>query len=353
MSTFHFIKWTVIVCGRRGCESYDPSTHELRYAGDRWTNIATSVTYQLYYYDSKITNALIILHVEDVAADTPAPYVTQSVRVTFYLANDTIDNIIQLSGSPGYVWGRPVIISTADNNHTQHFFNNTYKSNILTIPAARDGKCVLTKVSHRIVQFGDNKQIKCRLHIEKKISSNATNTCDQIQNIIFELLKLNQTIQISAYGDPQYRVNKNWLQPYMFEKQQIYGRFYNEQTILSCSNLVTRIGYVFAYINVGDAIGGEGSEIVQVNVEGGAHNVTLLVEDAVTVTGDMLVTVDTRFIDVVGATVTEYGVAPHLNIHLPKSFFVPSNCADKRAAGPSYVRLTLIFTIMYMNSART
>lgn len=65
-------------------------------------------------------NATIKLHVQNVS--NALPFMMQEVRVHFYMANNSTENLIELSGNLGYINGLPVIASYASNNYSDHFF---------------------------------------------------------------------------------------------------------------------------------------------------------------------------------------------------------------------------------------
>ncbi|XP_045520145.1 tectonic-1-like isoform X1 [Pieris brassicae] len=297
--TFH-TNWTLVICDDNQCRAYNKTGDEPHCTDIYCENIATTVQYNFYYYNSRITKAVLKLHVQKVSMRIP--FITQTIQVKFYLSNDSIENVTKLSGNPGYNWGLPIIISSAESNHTLHFFNKTNMKRILTYPDNRNGKCLSSNVRYKIVQFGHNKRSKCRYHIQQIDLKNGTTACHLIQNQILNLLGLNSTLYISPYGNPERLSDERWLR-LQIVKTYIYGMFKNNE--LTCHNIIARIGYVMAY---------ESEQLVYVNVEGTAQNITFDIEDISTV-----VTVDTSFIELRKSL--EFAGAPHLNINLPKNFF--------------------------------
>ncbi|CAK1549902.1 unnamed protein product [Leptosia nina] len=248
------------------------------------------------------------------------PFIPQTIKVKFYLSNESADRIIKLSGNPGYNWNLPIIVSSAEGNHTFHFFNRSEGiQKILKYPDNKKGRCVLSNITYKVVQFGENKRNTCRFELKQKIDlNNGTRTCEFIQNLIISLFGLNSTLFVSPYGNPQHLNDKDWIPIKIFDKTHIYGVFKKKSSQLICYNLITRIAYTVSYA-VNSVNAKAENKILHINIEGTAQNVTFDLEDATTP-----LTIDTNFIDT-SRRLFQYAGPPHLNLYLPKSFFLPSN----------------------------
>ncbi|CAG4944831.1 unnamed protein product [Colias eurytheme] len=338
--TVHHTNWTLYICDQLECIAYNKSSHEPYCTESYCNNIATKVYYKFYYFDYKIIKAEIKLYIQKISMNVQ--FINQNVKVKFYLSNKPEEDIIKLSGNPGYIPNLPILISTAENNHTMHLFNNSFGiKNILIHPDNINGHCILTNVSYKIVQFGQNKRSKCRFTIKEDILNayNATTACQNIQNNILHYLKLDSVTYVAPYGNPQSIPDENWIQIQMFDKEYIYGILDRKNSALHCKNVVTRIAYIIAYADTNSDVSKEQNKIVYVKVEGTAQNITFNYDDISTV-----LTVDTNFIDVSKPDVFEYAGAPHLKIYLPKSFFLPSNSGNLQ---DKMRYLTLILFVLF------
>lgn len=264
----------------------------------------------------KIVNATIKLYLQNISH--VLPLLMQEIRVQFYLANKPINDVIELSGNPGYVNGLPVIASYLKNNHTDNFFNNTSETRgRMLFPENRNGQCVLTNTSNNIVKFGINKRTKCR-YVYTTFSK--TNTCNNIQNGIIRLLRLNNNVSISPFGNPHDISDDNWINLLVdeYKHEPTYGE-YNENTLkLYCYNLINRLSVTLMYANVDEKSFTEQNKILSAKYEITAKNVSFNIEDI-----SIVITVDINFVDLSKPSIIEYAGSPHINIHLPKDFFFP------------------------------
>ncbi|KAF9822947.1 hypothetical protein SFRURICE_018121 [Spodoptera frugiperda] len=316
-TTLHCINWTILTCENGICKNYNKIQNEASCTEDVCTNIALKVEYEFYYYDLKIMNATIKLHVQNVS--NALPFMMQEVRVHFYMANSSTENLIELSGNLGYINGLPVIASYASNNHSDNFFNNTTVIRRMLLPENRNGLCVRTNTSNNFVKFGMNKRTKCR-YIYSPKNKSKQKMCNNIQSDINEMLRLNNNVSVSPLGNPQDITDDKWLYLGLdkHKLEPVYGE-YNENTLkLYCYNLINRLSITFMYANVDENSYTEQNKIMSAKYEVTTNNFTFIGEDI-----SFVITIDINFVDLSKPSVIEYAGGPHLNIHLPKDFFFP------------------------------
>lgn len=242
----------------------------------------------------------------------------QEVSVKFYLANKSIDNVIELSGNPGYINGRPVIVSYVNSNHTVNFFNNTSESRRrMLFPENRNGLCVLSNTSINFVKFGMNKRTKCRYVYPHTLSKR--NMCNNIQKDINELLSLNN-ISISPLGNPHDIADDNWIKLLIVLNKQepVYGDYNENNLKLYCYNLINRLSVTFMFANVNEKSYTGQNKILSAKYEVTTMNFSFNIEDI-----SVVMTIDVNFVDLSKPSTIEYAGSPHINIHLPKDFFFP------------------------------
>ncbi|CAG9784415.1 unnamed protein product [Diatraea saccharalis] len=344
-SSLHCTNWTIIICDEDGskCADYNKTIHEPFCNESYCTNIALHLEYTFYYYDSKITNVTIKFFVKNI--QNHIPFMTQVIDVRFVMANISIDQIIKVSGNPGYIYGLPIISSTAEGNHTINFLNSTLTKKYLTQINNNGGLCVTFNGTNNFVKFGINKRLKCRYFYNKPIwsKSNSTDVCEEIESNIKRLAGLSETIFISALGNPMKNKESDWLliKNNVEEKDFTYGQFLAKNSRLRCYNLIVRFSYLFTFADVSEVFTKREDKIIAVKIEVATQNVTFSTDDVSTV-----LTIDTNFIDGTKPKAYEYAGGPHLNIHLPNDFFYPfpsnANCSSKLS-----VSLILCITIYY------
>ncbi|CAH2104649.1 unnamed protein product [Euphydryas editha] len=317
-TTLNCINWTVLACDDYNCVKYNKSLHEPSCSESHCHNIGVKVEYMFYCNESIITKAIMKLYVKQVSMDIG--YISQEVIVTFYMGNDSIEDIVIYSGNPGYIRKLPVIASFFEGNHTIFFHNRSQENyNNLLLPYNENGKCVITNIKHNILKFGINARIKCRLTFGKiNATHNKTDQCIKIQMEVIDLLRLNNDIFISPYGNPSDISDNKWIKLQKFNKTNIHGEYDSKSSKLKCYNFITRFSYIFTYIDIDD-VRKEENKILSASVEGTANNyITFNIKDL-----SAVITVDTSFIDV--SSPGTRGYVGLLNTHLTKNLIFPFN----------------------------
>ncbi|XP_075992300.1 tectonic-1-like isoform X1 [Anticarsia gemmatalis] len=323
-SNLHCINWTILACDNDVCMKYNKSHYEASCTESVCTNLALKIDYQFYYYDSKIINATIKFHIENIS--NVLPFLSQEITVKFIMSNKSLDNVIEFSGNPGYISNLPIIISTAKSNFTEHFFNRTMQSSKLNFPLNKEGICFSTNSSQNFVRFGLNKRTKCRyVHAQRTVRQNITSVCKSIQENIQNLLGLDKEIYISPFGNPYGIRDENWIHLQKeISEEIVYGEYSDNLSKLHCFHLINRISVTFVFANVDENDFTDQNKIIFAKLQVITNNVTFYIEDISSV-----ITIDITFLDATKPNLYVYAGSPHLNIHLPKDFFFPfkpNNC---------------------------
>ncbi|KAL4708124.1 hypothetical protein ACJJTC_009903 [Scirpophaga incertulas] len=319
-STLYCTNWTIRACNGNSdqCIDYNTTLHEPSCTDTYCTNIALRLDYVFYYYDSKITSAVIQLYTQNIS--NPSSLMTQEINIKFLLTNNSKENIIETSGSLGYYYGMPVLSSMMEKNHSSHFFNITFEgTRYFSQPRNKEGYCIFDKLGN-IVNFGINRRLSCKYFYDKAISTkNITEVCNDLENDIKTIFELDKKTYISPLGNPKGIVDNEWIlvKSNILQKEMTYGQYLTKSR-LRCFNLLTRISYVFAFVDISEISKEREFQIVDVSVKIDSLNVTFSLDDISTV-----LIIDTNFVDVTKLEIYEYAGAPHLNIHLPRDFFFP------------------------------
>ncbi|XP_026757502.2 tectonic-1 [Galleria mellonella] len=318
-SNLHCVNWTIITCNDAQCVPYNKTLHEPSCSDSYCRNIASHFDYIFYYYESKITNATIRLYIQEIS--TAIPFLLQKIDIRFLIANETIDNIVKVSGNPGYMAGLPIIASFTESNHTYNFFNKTSTNkNYLSYPVNKNGKCILSNVTNNLVTFQYNKRMKCRYqHVGNISSYSRTETCKTLQENIIKLLGLQHNIVISPYGNSYNIKDDDWIsmQKNIPDKGLVYGEYNAQHLRLHCYNIITGISLIFTYADISDK---EGAKLLAAKLDTNVRNISFNVD----ITDiSVILTMDIIFLDQTKPSIYEYAAGPQLNIHLPGDFFFP------------------------------
>ncbi|XP_004933679.2 tectonic-1 isoform X1 [Bombyx mori] len=317
-STLHCANWTVLACNEQSCSLYDEHVHEPKCVENFCTNLVLELDYIFNYYDSKITNSTLKFYVQNMSI--VLPFFTQIVNVKFVMSNRSLDNVTRLSGTPGYVDGRPLLVSYAEGNRTDDFYDDPIEAKAFksfSLPGNVQGKCVYNNKTDNQIVFGYNKRLKCRHEHKYFIDVTDAKSCRYIQNNLTKALNLVGKIFVSPLGNPESLKDEDWinLNTNTIDSSIVYGEYDKKTKKLQCYNLATRFFFQFTCITINEE---RSNRIIYASIEVTRKNISFI-EDSVST----LVTLDVSFIDVTKPAAFEYAHGPRLNIHLPENFFYP------------------------------
>lgn len=294
------------------CSNYNKSVHEPTCTESFCTKLALKLEYIFNYHDTKITNATIKFHVQNVPITLN--FIEQEIEVKFVLGNNSIERVLKLSGNPGYIDNLPIIVSHAESNYTDTFYNiSSQLKTYMTLPESRGGVCLASNMTNNLVLFGSNRRIKCRYY-HKYTKQNGTEQCKLIQSNLNILLELNSKVAVSPLGNPEDLEEGDWM-PLLLNvsDKALYGELHEKSSKLYCYNIITRYSFVFSYAEIGG-----NNRILGTTFDTTAKNYSFSIDDI-----SVVVTIDFNFIDVSKPSVYQYAAGPNLNFYLPNDFFLP------------------------------
>ncbi|KAJ0181849.1 hypothetical protein K1T71_002571 [Dendrolimus kikuchii] len=329
----------IMACVNGFCSTYNKSVHEPMCKEDLCINVAIKIDLIFYYNNLKITNVTIKLHMDNITM--AIPYVKQEISIDFVLGNISKENVLEFSGSPGYIIGRPIIISHEAANHTDNFYkvsNDFY----FRRPSNKNGLCVLNNSTNNFILFGINKRTKCRYIYTKMIGNvNYTTVCKDIHKSIKTVLGLNDKIVVSPYGNPYGVEDNDWVHIKNIDKTiEATGEMDSKTSRLNCYNIATSVSLVFAYEDLGNK---NGNKILQAECEIITQNKSFDVDDFSTV-----ITIDVNFVDLSTPGIEEYASGPYINIALPKAFFYPFPSNNSSICHFTVVQAIIYCTLIFV-----
>ncbi|XP_068972062.1 tectonic-1-like [Bombus flavifrons] len=211
-------------------------------------NIVTGVKYLVVHNGSMgINNVDVYFNIGNVSR-----HFYQQFEVTYEWAELDKEKSFFLSGNPGYIIGRPLIIGTLKINKTNkvetRYINFNKTSSFLTLPiATKGGEC--NKIDRYTVTFGEDIKLKCSVFIHTNNFN--TMSCIKLQNLTMHFLmkdslfNVTQTDQYNIYVAKTGNFSSNditdWTQILLDRipqnvtvAQVVNGRLY-------CSGLITSV----------------------------------------------------------------------------------------------------------------
>lgn len=211
-------------------------------------NIVTGVKYLIVHNGSMgINNIDVYFNIGNVSQNFYQQFI-----VTYEWAELDKEKSFSLSGNPGYIIGKPLIIGTLKINKTNNietkYINFNKTDSFLTLPiATKTGEC--NKINRYALAFGENIKLKCSVSVHTNNFSTAS--CIELQNLImhfllkdtlFNVTQINQyNIYVAKLGNFSNNDTTNWTKILLDRMPQniIVGSFINNR--LYCSDLITSI----------------------------------------------------------------------------------------------------------------
>lgn len=223
-------------------------------------NVVTKLKYNIYHNGTKGIKSIELLAVLNLVKyefsnKDYEHYVDVEVNFLWYNQSKSYSN--HLSGSPGYIIGKPILIGNLKNlgNHTHPNLSLIrdplrYEDNFLTVPKNINGVCVHNHLVYTTVEFGYNMMTKCRFksQIEKKKNENATNVCRRMQENILLNWFIDKDVNRSfgLFGNADSKELDDWW-PILLKTpvgdllNTTVGNFSNKNNSIYCLNLVSGI----------------------------------------------------------------------------------------------------------------
>ncbi|XP_017794479.1 PREDICTED: tectonic-3-like [Habropoda laboriosa] len=211
-------------------------------------NIVTGVKYLIVHNGSMGINSVNVYFI----ISNVSHHFYQQFEVTYEWVELDKQKSFFLSGNPGYIVGKPLIIGTLKINKTNNmetrYINFNRTNSFLTLPiATRSGEC--NDIDRYTLAFGEDVKLKCSVSVHTNNFS--TTSCMELQNLTMHFLmqdslfNVTQTDQYNIYisktGNFSSNNTADWVQILLNRIPQsvIIGQVVNGR--LSCSGLITSI----------------------------------------------------------------------------------------------------------------
>ncbi|XP_076264228.1 tectonic [Rhynchophorus ferrugineus] len=221
-------------------------------------NVVKKVFYNIYHNASEgLTKVRVLGLLENVSYHFGGEEFkfTQEFQVDFSWNNKSINFSQILSGNPGYICGKPILMGTqiTTKNLTSIVRNSTqFLENFLVISDNVNGRCVRNTTYNNPVKFGHNMLTRCNvkelIFFGKKQS--AVKMCEELQKEIFRFwgvqYNINKTTVIGQFGNADPANDEAW-NPILYEIEPrrflnlTHGEFEKKNTTLVCGNISTSL----------------------------------------------------------------------------------------------------------------
>lgn len=332
-------------------------------------NVAKRVRYIIYHSGSDgIKNIDVQFQLANVSKSFKQEF---EVIFKWFGLNQSL--VLERSGNPGYIAGKPVIIGTELNNSTDDgtggyvIFNQTH--HYLTLPIAdKSGKC--SEVERYSVEFLEDIKLKCS--VEVKVKNFSTTACIKLQNRTFETLINFMIINefekedferqyISKHGNFSDNGTSSWTKIFFNEIPQYIITAQSTEDEIMCSGLVTSVLFNIVHSLITKPDSKNNHAILGVGVKF-SRTVDVKWPKCVGKNCEEVLSLDlvsfVSFHDVSKPTKYILAGGPNLDISLPYDFFFPfMNNPQLNASASSrsvnfYIFLCFIVQCVYINHKR-
>uniref|UniRef100_A0A1Y1JWQ1 Tectonic-1-3 N-terminal domain-containing protein n=1 Tax=Photinus pyralis TaxID=7054 RepID=A0A1Y1JWQ1_PHOPY len=322
------------------------------------SNLAHKIIYNLYHNGTYgLTTVELLLHLKDLvhAPDHRFEF-EQEFQVNFFWRDSTANYSQLLSGNPGYLLGKPVLVGTVNGSRIERN-SSVFRENFLTFPASRSGLCVLNDDVHVVSEFGCSMLLRCGVRREIDAgNSTATELCRRIQTAIFEFWPLSSNLSainraFGAFGNANETVAE-WVEALSAESPEAilnatYGNFTGDANdTLICGNVTATLKVDVFHARVAYRSLMRQRRIVGVTYSFGARKRATFTIRGGVLEWNVLIREELMFFDVTSKHVEKFADPPSFKIRLPYDFFYPFVKVDNSGGVPRLCYLVISFSII-------
>lgn len=335
-------------------------------------NVVKALKYNFYHNGTRGYTRIELLGVlENVSYEFDLQDVEffQEFIVHFWWVNQTRNFSAMLSGSPGYLVGKPILSGTlvSEGNATNatpkiERHSDDYLENFLVLPENVEGICRLNNTKFLTVEFGYNLLTRCKFGVaifNKKRYFNGTEICRELQKRVLKMWGISgRNKTVGMFGNADANTPENWIRiMYSMNVQKLLnktiGRFNPTNTTLTCFGLVDQV-VVDVYhsrvdfktllnqekiLGVTYSFGGFVNKTLSYNKQRNSTYLELDLESRV-VFYDISVQKRKKFVD-----------GPSLEIRLPYDFFYPFIKIDngvEECSASNHFHIVLCIVILFI-----
>ncbi|KAK5640330.1 hypothetical protein RI129_011141 [Pyrocoelia pectoralis] len=298
-------------------------------------NVAQKIIYTFKHNGSNgFTAVELLLYLKDISYRPDAHFeFEQEFQANFFWHNSSLNYSQVLSGNPGYLIGKPVLIGTVNRTSSKiERAPDIFRENFLTFPTSRNSLCVLSEDLLVASEFGYNMLLKCKLR--KKIetsNSTANNTCRQIQRTIFDYWPISSNVTainkvFGVFGNSND--TSDWVEALSNKSPEeilngTYGNFTSDNNTLICNNVTVTLKIDIFYARVSYKSLLNQNKIIGVTYSFGTLKQFPFKIESGYLDYEILIMEELMFYDVTSKQAEKFVDPPSFQIRLPYDFFYP------------------------------
>ncbi|XP_046433488.1 tectonic-3 [Neodiprion fabricii] len=297
------------------------------------TNIVRSVRYVFAHNGIKGMNALDVY----LKIGNASQGFYQKFEVFYKWFRDDQSKVFHLSGNPGYILGKPIIIGeliTNKTNTADYSYVYIDKTDyFLSLPVSRvDGQC--DKERRYAVNFGEDLKLSCKIHHETR--NFTIKSCIDLQKLIIEAMLKKILFNVSEVDQHRTYVAKwnylrsnntdDWLKIIFDRMPQtvVTAQIVDDQLI--CSGLVTSLRIDIVHRRLSEPQTVDNYKILGIGITFSEESDIYWIKCDTKNCADLLVVDIVSYVifhDVSRPSKYFFAEGPNLDITLPQDFFYP------------------------------
>ncbi|XP_076822512.1 tectonic-3-like [Clavelina lepadiformis] len=211
-------------------------------------NVVTSATYTI---GTNGTNGISSVDLQiDLSMIGEASFpLTQQFAINFVSIQNT-GTVLQLSGNPGYLIGRPLLTAVCDSAGVPQSFNSNPNVGVTLVTPTATGLCSASEaLTRQAILFGQDQTTGC-------MTALSTSTCQQIQQEIFatldgQIFNQNGSVCIGSYGNTtDLTSTADWTQVIKADSESLLISV--TETNTGCQNMILSSVYEILFANAGN-----------------------------------------------------------------------------------------------------
>ena len=323
-------------------------------------NIVTAVKYSIVHNGSVGINSIdVYFNIGNVSRRF-----YQQFEIVYEWAGLDKERSFSLSGNPGYIFGKPLVIGSLKANKTNNVitrhisFNKTDR--YLTLPVATEtGEC--NQMDRYTVAFGEDVKLRCSVSLH--LSDFNASSCAELQNRTMRFLmkdslrNVTQTDQYSVYVSKSGNFTSNettdWAQILLdrVPRNSVTGQVVDDR--LQCSGLITSV-----HLNILYSTLAKPETLTNYNIQGISINfsnesdVSWLMCSTENCTNVLKVDIVSyiTFHDISRPSRYYFVGGPNLDLTLPYDFFYPFLSSSKCIQSSIFLTCSVVSTVILHSS---
>ncbi|XP_056632136.1 tectonic-1 [Diorhabda sublineata] len=328
-------------------------------------NIVKKLKYNIFHNGTKgiisVSLLAVMANITYEFGENPFEF-KQEFSVNFLWENNKEKAVISLSGNPGYLIGKPILISRLleIKNGTdlimkiERNITNNLES-VYVIPKTFNGDCLLNKSEFTNLEFGYNLLNKCKfqttVYNDKKIV-NATELCRAIQGSILNVWNIKNNTMVGLFGNANAMKFDDWqkilykIDPDSLMNSTI-GLYSSKKSYIFCRNLISEleIDIFHSKVDIDSLLNQEKILALSISFGGFTNKSLYYRKNSSSVYFESELKTFVTFYDLTAKKERLAASPPSLNMKLPYDFFYPFVRVNNGSVGVKFYLFAILLCL--------